>query len=165
MTGSPSFFTAAWAVCCQSGLWVLPGWPESHFLGYGIPIVSILVAALLVPLVQFLWRLAWQPWEALKADVVAIRAKVEAPPAPVKQPAKEPVIDKRLTALNYVRSYDDMTKTGLFALRRSEAITTWTDEVLPFLAKHVSSEAAERMLKAEQDERRDLLAEIAEGLD
>jgi hypothetical protein len=133
-------------------------------LSYGIPIVSVLVAALLVPFVQFLWRLAWQPWEALKADVAATRAKVEAPQAPVEEPVKEPAIDKRLTALNYVRSYDDMAKTGLFTLRRSEQITRWTDEVLPFLAKHVSSEAAERMLKAEQDDRRDLLAEIAEGL-
>jgi hypothetical protein len=144
------------------------GWPESHLLGYGIPIVAILAAAILVPFIQFLWRLAWQPWDSLKADVAAIRSKVEAaaltPTAPEK-PEEKTVIDKRLTALNYVRTYDDMTGTGLFALRRSEAIANWTDKVVPFLAEHVSAGAAEKILKADKEDRRDLLAEIAEELD
>ncbi len=150
------------------GIMAAAGWPESHLLSYGIPILSILGAALLVPCVQFLWRLAWQPWESLKADVAAIRSKVEeTPQAPVvpEKPEKKKAINKRLTALNFVRTYDDMTGTGLFGLRRAEAIQDWTDSVVPFLAEHVSADDAERMLKTDQGARRDLLAEIAEGLD
>lgn len=150
------------------GVMSAAGWPESHLLSYGIPILSIMGAALLVPCVQFLWRLAWQPWESLKADVAAIRSKVEAAPkgpAVPEKPAKKKAINRRLTALNYVRTYDDMTGTGLFGLRRAEAIQDWTDKVIPFLAEHVSAEAVERMLKTDQGARRDLLAEIAEELD
>ena len=148
------------------GILSAAGWPESHFLSYGIPLISILGAALLVPFLQFFWKLAWQPWEALRTDVAAIKAKVETPaPSVPKKAEPKTVINKRLTALNYVRSYDDMQEGTGFAFRRPEAISDWTDEVVPFLAKHVSPEAAERMLKAEQKDRRDLLAEIAEELD
>ena len=144
------------------------GWPESHFLSYGIPLVSILAAALLVPVIQFLWRLAWQPWDSLKADVAAIRSKVEeAAPVPAipEKPEKKTVVDVRLTLLNFVRTYDDMEGTGLFALRRAEEISKWTDEVVPFLAKHVSADAAEKILTADKEDRRDLLAGIAEEID
>ncbi|HEX5610587.1 MAG TPA: hypothetical protein VFX45_10920 [Solirubrobacterales bacterium] len=150
------------------GVMSAAGWPESHLLSYGIPILSILGAALLVPFVQFLWRLAWQPWESLKTDVAMIRSKVEEPPQPPvvpEKPAKKKAVNKRLTALNYVRTYDDMTGAGLFGLRRAEAIQSWTDNVVPFLVEHVSAETAERMLKTDQSARRDLLAEIAEELD
>src|SRR5215475_9392806 len=81
------------------GILSAAGWPESHLLSYGIPIASILAGSLLVPFVQFLWRLAWQPWDTLKADVSAIRTKVEASP-PESTSEKPPEIDKRLTALN-----------------------------------------------------------------
>lgn len=144
----------------------IAGWPEGH-ASYFIPLGSALGAALLVPFVQFIWRLTWQPWDSLKSDVAAIRAKVEeSSPAPVqaeKAKTKKP-IDVRLTALNYIRTYDDAQGTNEFAFRRKEAISRWTDQVVHFLAEHVGGDAVERILKAEPEDRRDVMAEIAEGL-
>jgi hypothetical protein len=160
---------------------LLAGWPKSHLLSYGIPIASVVLAAVVVPLAQFIWKLLWQPWENMKADVhdmqsklgsmaampddlAAIKERLENPPTAIPEKPTEAPIDKRLTALNYIRSYDDESKTGIFALRRAESIQRWTDEVVQFLSKHVSSEAAERMLTADQNDRRDVLAEIVKEM-
>jgi hypothetical protein len=141
----------------------IAGWPEGH-ASYFIPLASALGAALLVPFAQFVWRLTWQPWEQLRDDVTAIRegAAPKDEAAPVKKP-----LNKKLTALNYVRIWDDIwdNSTASWSSKENRQ-SEWTDQVVQFLATHVSAEEAERFLKTGSgQERRGLLAEIAEGLD
>jgi hypothetical protein len=62
--------------CVGGGLSVLilvaAGWPEDPLVSAVIPIASVIVAAVLVPVVQFLWRLLWQPWNDLRSQVDAL---------------------------------------------------------------------------------------------
>ncbi|MEX0972501.1 MAG: hypothetical protein WDZ46_04500 [Solirubrobacterales bacterium] len=50
-------------------IFVLTDWPESRVATVGIPAAAAVGAAFLVPLMQFFWRLLWQPWNDIKAKV------------------------------------------------------------------------------------------------
>jgi hypothetical protein len=119
------------------------GWPQSAAVTATVPIASAVGAAILVPLVQFLWGLLWQPWNDLKATVADLAD--DDGPMQVKE---------RLMVVlrDYLRQGLEMEalRSGSSSYRHSEVeeLDDWTHDVTTVLTEYGTKEQCVRFIEA-----------------
>jgi hypothetical protein len=121
------------------------GSPKGGFVTAAIPVVSAVGAAIFVPLGQFLWRLAWQPWDDLKSQV----GEISADASPMN--ASEQNI---VTLRNYLRQgleLEAILQKGSSRCNDSEVdeVEDWTHRVVTCLWEFGTKAQSERFIDAD----------------
>jgi hypothetical protein len=120
------------------------GWPDSQVASALIPIGSVLLAALLVPLAQFGWSLLWQPWHDLRTEVRSLSQG----DSPMGTQDRLAVVLRDY--LRQGKALEAMRNVGpAYETSEVEELEDWTHNIVQLLVEYGRKDQCERFIEAD----------------